>query len=358
MTGRSRIIARPVLSLLATVARRKPGGETPWRGAWRTGALALPAVCLALLLLLVGGPLSVRGEQGLVLQEYSVAAGSHPHDAVPDRLGRAWYAAQGDGTIGRLDPATGDYVVVRPGPGSAPHGIIMGPDGAAWVTDGGLNAIVRVDADTMAVQVYPLPGPQAALNTLTFDGRGILWFTGQAGYIGRLDPAVGVVQQFDAPRGRGPYGIATAPDGTVYYASLAGSYLGRIDGDDGRVTVLDPPTAGAGVRRVWPDSRGRLWVSEYNVGQVGRYDPATGQWAEWRLPGDNARAYAIYVDEKDMVWLSDTGADTVVRFDPNTETFTTVAISRPSNVAQLGGIPGQVWGAQRARDHVFVVRYE
>ena len=97
------------------------------------------------------------------------------------------------------------------------------------------------------------------------------------------------------------------------------------------MTVLDPPTAGAGVRRVWPDSRGRLWVSEYNVGQVGRYDPATGQWAEWRLPGDNARAYAIYVDEKDMVWLSDTGADTVVRFDPNTETFTTVAISaRPT----------------------------
>ena len=69
-------------------------------------------------------------------------------------------------------------------------------------------------------------------------------------------------------------------------------------------------------------------------------------------------AYAIYVDERDMVWLTDTGADTVVRFDPNTETFTTVAISRPSNVAQLGGNPGEVWGAQRARDHVFVVRYE
>ena len=188
MTGRSRFIAGQALSLLATVARRKPGGEAPCGGAWRIGAVALPAVCLALLLLLVGGPGSVRGQQGLVLQEYPVAAGSHPHDAVPDRLGRAWYSAQGDGTIGRLDPATG----VRragPGPGSAPHGILMGPDGGVWVTDGGLNAIVRVEPDTMAVQVYPLPGPQAALNTLTFDGRGILWFTGQAGDIGRLDPA-------------------------------------------------------------------------------------------------------------------------------------------------------------------------
>ena len=144
----------------------------------------------------------------------------------------------------------------------------------------------------------------------------------------------------------------------MYFASLAGSYLGRIDGDDGQVTVIEPPTPNAGVRRVWPDSAGRLWISEYNAGQVGRYDPATGQWAEWRLPGANPRAYAVYVDQRDHVWLTDTGADTVVHFDPATEQFTTVAISQPSNVAQLGGIPGQVVGAQRARDHVFVIRYE
>jgi len=276
---------------------------------------------------------------------------------VPDRFGFAWYAGQGDGTIGRLDPTTGEIVVVPIAPRSAPHGIIMGPDDAAWVTDGGLNAIVRVDSASLEVSIFPLPGPRANLNTPTFDHRGVLWFTGQGGYFGRLDPAVGVVQQFEAPRGGGPYGIATAPNGTVYYASLAGSYLGRIDGDDGAVTVLDPPTPNAGVRRVWPDSRGRLWIAEYNVGQVGVYDPATGEWAEWALPGANARAYAVYVDHMDKVWLTDTRNDTIVRFDPDTETFTTVAISTPSNVAQLGGVPGEVWGAQRARDHVFVVRY-
>ncbi len=121
--------------------------------------------------------------------------------------------------------------------------------------------------------------------------------------------------------------------------------------------MLDPPTPDAGVRRVWPDPAGRLWIAEYNVGQVGRYDPATGQWAEWRLPGANPRAYAVYVDERDNVWLTDTGADTLVRFDPVTESFTTITISRPSNVAQLGGKPGEVWGAERARDHLVVVRY-
>jgi len=59
--------------------------------------------------------------------------------------------------------------------------------------------------------------PNVNLNTATFDNAGILWFTGQVGYYGRLIP-----KQNDAsvrsPRGRGPYGICTAPDGSVYYA--------------------------------------------------------------------------------------------------------------------------------------------
>jgi virginiamycin B lyase len=30
----------------------------------------------------------------------------------------------------------------------APDGIIVGPDGSPWITDGGLNEIFRVDPDT------------------------------------------------------------------------------------------------------------------------------------------------------------------------------------------------------------------
>ena len=52
---------------------------------------------------------------------------------------------------------------------------------------------------------------------------------GQNGVYGSLNPASGDMQVYDAPKGRGPYGIATSPNGDVYYASLAGSYVGRID---------------------------------------------------------------------------------------------------------------------------------
>ena len=292
-------------------------------------------------------------------QEYPVPAGAHPHDVAPAPDGGVWYTAQRQGALGRLDPATGETRQVPLGAGSAPHGVIVGPDGAPWITDGGLNAIVRVDPATEAVQAYPLPAGSgyANLNTAAFDGRGVLWFTGQSGVYGRLAPAVGQVEVFDAPRGRGPYGIAATPGGEVYFASLAGSYIARIDLDSGAATVLEPPTPGQGARRVWSDSLGRIWVSEWNAGQVARYDPATGEWREWRLPGDSPMAYAVYVDERDQVWLSDFGGNALVRFDPASETFEVFKLpDSPAAVRQLLGRPGEVWGAESGIDRLVVIR--
>lgn len=295
----------------------------------------------------------------LELQSYPVPDGSHPHDVAPALDGGVWFTGQHAGFLGHLNPANGAVTQIPLGGGSAPHGVIVGPDGAAWITDGGLNAIVRVDANTREVRTFRLPAnrPGTNLNTATFDRSGILWFTGQAGVYGRLDPASGAMQVYDAPRGRGPYGITTTPSGDVYYASLAGSHIARIDVATGAATVLEPPTPGQGARRVWSDSAGRIWVSEYNVGRVARYDPATNQWAEWQLPGGNAKAYSVYVDDRDMVWLTDFTANTIVRFDPATETFMSVNLPGPNAaVRQMLGRPGEAWGAASGLDMLVVVR--
>jgi virginiamycin B lyase len=294
-----------------------------------------------------------------ILQEYAVPPGSHPHDVAPAPDGTVWYTAQTAEALGRLDPLTGETHHVALGSGSAPHGVIIGPDGAAWVTDGGLNAIVRVDAVTEEVQRFPLPAdrPNANLNTAAFDADGVLWFTGQNGVYGRLDPAAGTVEVFDAPRGRGPYGITTTPSGEVYYASLTGSHIAHIDRSTNIATPLEPPTSDQGARRVWSDSSGRLWVSEWNAGQVAMYDPATQAWREWRLPGNNPAAYAVYVDDRDQVWLSDFNANALVRFDPATEEFESFTLpSSPANVRQMLGRPGEVWGAESGTDKLVVIR--
>ena len=292
-------------------------------------------------------------------QEFPVPSGSAPHDVAPAVDGGVWYAAQRSGELGWLNPASGETRHVKLGQGSAPHGVIVGPDGAPWITDGGLNAIVRVDPGTSEVRTFPLPAGRgnANLNTATFDRNGVLWFTGQNGVYGRLNPSDGIVQVWDAPRGRGPYGITTTPGGEVYYASLAGNHIARINTQTDAATPIDPPTPGQGARRVWSDSRGRIWVSEWDAGQVGMYDPAGGAWREWKLPGASPRAYAVYVDEQDMVWLSDWGANAMVRFDPTSETFATVPHPQPAaNVRQILGRPGEVWLPLSGQNKLAVLR--
>ena len=110
------------------------------------------------------------------------------HDVAPAPDGGVWFSAQRSGHLGWFDPKTGRTELVALGSGSSPHGVIQGPDKAAWLTDGGLNAIVRVGWPDRSVRVFKLPESSGYtnLNTAAFDGDGDLWFTGQSGIVGRL----------------------------------------------------------------------------------------------------------------------------------------------------------------------------
>ena len=304
-----------------------------------------------------GSPTSTP-PQSLTVEAFPVPAGSRPHDVAPAVDGGVWYTAQGSGELGWLDPVTGETRHIPLGSGSKPHGVIVDRQGTPWITDSGLNAIVSVDPASGAVTIFPLPDDTfgANLNTATFDLGGNLWFTGQTGIYGSLDVDTGETKIFEAPGGRGPYGIATTPNGSVYYASLAGSYVGAVS-PDGSVTVIEPPTSGQGARRVWSDSVGAIWVSEWNSGQLSRYVPGTGEWASWHLPGDDPAAYAVFVDESDIVWVSDFGSNSLVRFDPITEGFDVYPLPHePGDVRQILGRPGEVWGAESAADHLVLIR--
>ena len=82
------------------------------------------------------------------------AAGPHDVAAAPAPGAPVYYTAQASGKLGILDPKTGKVVEIALGTRSAPHGVVVGPDGAAWITDGGQNAIVRVDPKTRDVRKW------------------------------------------------------------------------------------------------------------------------------------------------------------------------------------------------------------
>ena len=94
----------------------------------------------------------------------------------------------------------------------------------AW---GGLNAIVRVDPRTSgpplsAAASGRLREPEH--RDLRPPRRALVHRPERRLRAARSE--AGTSRVFRAPRGAGPYGIATTPAGAVYYVSLAGSYLG------------------------------------------------------------------------------------------------------------------------------------
>ena len=285
------------------------------------------------------------------------------HDLAPAPDGGVWFTAQRSGHLGWFDPRTGSTELIALGDGksgaSSPHGVIQGPDKAAWITDSGLNAIVRVAWPSRERRVFALPDgtPYANLNTCAFDGDGDLWFTGQAGVVGKLALKTGVVSVKDAPRGRGPYGICGTPGGEVWWCSLAGSFIARIDRRTGDSSVVEPPTPRQGARRVWSDGLGRIWVSEWNSGNLSMHDPADQRWRTWKLPGAKPQAYAVYVDERDTVWVSEWADNVMHGFDPVSEKFTRVELPRAStHIRQILGRPGEVWLPESGTEHITVIR--
>lgn len=323
------------------------------------GRLSLVAIPLVIALAPACAAEPPAQPQSANVQVFDLPKGARVHDVAPAPDGKIWYTAQRQGALGILDPKSGQVRHVPLGPDSAPHGVIQGPDGNAWITDSGQNAIVRVDAKTEKVTVFKLPEDTGYtnLNTGAFDAEGNHWFTGQNGVYGVVNPQSGEVRVFKDPEGRGPYGIAATPGGDIYYVSLAGSHLARVDRETGAATIIEPPTPNQGARRVWSDSQGNLWISEWNSGNLSRYTPATGMWKTWRLPGEKPQAYAVYVDDRDIVWVSDFSANAVLAFDPKTESWTRYPGSAASaNVRQILGRPGEVYLPESGADRIMVVR--
>ena len=305
-------------------------------------------------------PLRATAAERMQSWPLKTAARTGIHDVAPAPDGGVWFTAQASGHLGWFDPRSGNTELIPLGFNSKPHGVIQGPDKAAWITDGGQNAIARVTWPDRKVTLYKLPDgtPYTNLNTCAFDGAGDLWFTGQSGYVGKVAVKTGQVTVKDSPRGRGPYGICTTPSGDVWWCSLAGSFIARIDRATGESAIVEPPTKGQGARRVWSDSQGRIWVSEWVAGNLSVHDPKANTWKTYKAPGNDPHVYAVYVDEDDHPWITEWTHNATYRFDPKAEKFERYAMPRQgANVRQVLGRKGEIWLPESGTEHISLIRF-
>ncbi len=290
---------------------------------------------------------------------YQLPQGAYPHDVAPAPDGSVWISGQQQGFAGRFDPKTGALEKVPLGPGAAPHGVIVGPDGNAWLTEGGQNAIARVDAKTRAVTLFALPKEfsSANLNTLVFDKTGRVWFTGQNGVHGRVDPVTGKVDAWASPRGRGSYGIAVTPAGDIWYASLAGDYIGKVDLATGNVTVVDPPRKGSA-------RAGSGRTPRACCGRASGTRAASAATTRTRSCGRTIRCRRASPAPTRSMSTTRTGSGRPTGW--RTRSSASIRRARPirasratsarANVRQMLGRPGEAWGGESGTDRLVVVR--
>lgn len=213
-----------------------------------------------------------------------------------------WYTGSGNGTIGRLDPATGGVIEHKAPSGGDPH-------------------------------------------TLVIDDRGVIWFTVLRGNrIGRLATRTGLMTEFKTAGN--PYGIALDQAGNVWFCQISAGKLGKLDPNKGTITelVLEPDSQ---PRRMAAGPDGSLWVTLYGKGKLLRVDPLAGKVVkEYALPaGPSGGPYAVTVDGAGMVWANEFAADTVVRLDPKTEQIRAFALpSRGVGIRKMTvDAEGRLW---------------
>ena len=96
-------------------------------------------------------------------------------------------------------------------------------------------------------------------------------------------------------------------------------------------------------------SQGKIWIGDYFGGSATRYDPKTGEFKVFKLPGPMPTPYGFVVTHDDKVWYSSMYTDTFGQLDPKTGSV----VEYPSPYSERGtrdmfeDAQGRIWyGAQ------------
>jgi len=197
-----------------------------------------------------------------------------PHTLIFDAKGMLWFTVQGSNFVGRLDPKAGAIRLKQsPTSGSKPYGIVVNTKGIPFFCELGINKLASIHPDTMEITEYTLP-EGARPRRLTIGSDDMVYYTDYArGYLGRLNPKEGKVEEWASPGGSGsrPYGIASTPDGVVWYSEsgMKPNTIVRFDPKTKSFTTWPIPSGGGVVRHMVATSGGDLYIACSGVNKVG-----------------------------------------------------------------------------------------
>ena len=190
------------------------------------------------------------------------------------------------------------------------HGVPLGrlavsPDGTIWFAEMTHASVTQLkDGRFIRHSIVPTPGnsTDAFPFGVAVAPDGTVWATLQnADALLRIAPS-GETAVIDVPiRQSGLSDIAVAKDGAVWFLSAGANKVGRYAG--GRFEEFSVPTANAGLTALAVAPDGAAWFTALRAHRLGRV--FQGVVTEFALPRNNARPISIAVDAENNVWYAD-----------------------------------------------------
>ncbi|MEK7661766.1 MAG: hypothetical protein AAB680_06975, partial [Pseudomonadota bacterium] len=252
--------------------------------------------------------------------------GKHgPHSLAQTSDGRIWITNALSSTLMSFDPISKQFKTYQVGHDSLyPHTIRVDKNDIVWFTIVASNQIARFDPKTEEMKVMYLPSngfirwvSDRIFPTLMRIGS---WFPNQAVHLN-----LSTHKYFGQNILAFPYGIDVNPnDGSIWYAKLYASRIGRIDPVTMKIKEWKTPMLGP--RRPRFDANGIFWIPAFDDGGLMRFDPQSERFETFKIPaigeGEYETPYALNVNRTTgQVWMAANNSDRVLRFDPTSKTF-------------------------------------
>jgi virginiamycin B lyase len=147
-------------------------------------------------------------------------------------------------------------------------------------------------------------------------------------------PVKVTIKEWQVPTaGSRPHDPLSMPDGSLWYTGHRSSLLGRLDPKTGSFTEYKTKTPVAGPHGLAGDQDGNIWYTGNFKGHIGKLDVKTGRFTEYRMPDPKARdPHTPIFDKNGMLWFTVQGGNMIGRLDPKSGEIKLVTAPTPGSL--------------------------
>ncbi|MFO0951659.1 MAG: Ig-like domain repeat protein [Isosphaeraceae bacterium] len=224
----------------------------------------------------------------------------------------------------------------------APVGVALSPtDGNFYVAEAGQNRIAVVNPVTLAVtESPPVPTADAAPFGLAVAPDGTVYFTEYLGNkIGKYVPSTATFTEYAVPTtDSGPWGIAVGNDGSVYFTEFFTGKIGVLNPATGVITDSLPDQFVGGAPSgivAGPAGDNHVYFVNTEANTVGSLlatrnasgDPVSVAVIQVPLPGSDPSPLGVAVGPDGKIWYTEVNASAIGRWDQaNPDPTTSVSV--------------------------------